>query len=281
MTRWLVISNCQTRGLAQSLALRAPQLEVEWCEHPTYRKERDHWKARLPDYAKIVIISQIYDADLKLDTSGLDTIVLPPIFFPGYHPDEAVLVVDRMPINGCLGLWHSLIAFSGFRRGLNVAETAALYRKETYDALDYLGWWSQWRTFLLNEFADCGFDISAEFNRWSRGRAFMYNGNHPRVECLFDVAGLILENNGHVPQRPNCLPNDYLALDACFPVYPEIAAGLGFEGSYLFKPSDPSNRCFDLETFIRRQFAIYETYGAEQITVEKGRRHVLETLESL
>jgi hypothetical protein len=277
MTRWLVISNCQTRGLAQSLALRAPQLEVAWCEYPTYQKERDHWTARLPDYAKIVITSQVYE-HLKPDTSGLDTVVLPPLFFPGYHPDEAVLVVDRKPINGCLGVWHSLIAFSGFRRGLSIANTAALYRKETYDALDYMGWWSRWRTFLLNEFAEHGFDISAEFNRWSRGRAFMYNGNHPRVECLFDIAGLILAKSGHAPQRPNCFPDDHLGLDSCFPVYPEIAAGLGFEGSYLFKPA--GYRCLDLETFIEKQFAIYETYGAEQITVEKGRRHVLERLEN-
>jgi hypothetical protein len=289
MPRWLVISNCQARGLAHSLALQAPQLEVEWCEFSAYLKNREDWTARLPQFAKIIVISQVYGDELKQDTADMDVMVVPPLFFPGYHPDEGVLIVDCSEengpgvwrkVNGPLGIWHSLIAFSGHRRGLDVAKTVALYRKETYEAMDYLDWWSRWRMFLLDEFAACGLDISTAFNRWSRGRAFMHNSAHPRVECLFDIAGMILAQNGYPPQRPNCTPDDFLVLDACFPVYPEIAAGLGFEGSYLFKPGG-AYRCLDLETFVRQSFDVYETYAPGRIRVEKRSRHFLDVLETL
>ena len=109
----------------------------------------------------------------------------------------------------------------------------------------------------------------------------MYNSHHPKIECLFDIAGLILANSGREPQRPNCLPNDYLGLDACFPVYPEIATGLGFEGSYQFKPGGGRYRCLDLETFIRESFAVYDSYDKADLIVDDGRRHFLDMLEGV
>jgi hypothetical protein len=280
MSKWLVISNCQTRGLTASLSLQAPGIEVEGCEILAYRKERDHWTARLPDFSKIVINSQ-FEAELKSDCAGLDTIIVPPIYFPGYHPDETVLLVDGALISSSIGVYHSLIAFSAYGKGMSVAETLALYRQETYDALDYLGWWSRWHQFLLKEFSDLDMDISTAVNRWSLGRPFMYTSHHPKVECLFDVSKVVLEKSGITPQLPNCFPEDHLISDTCFPVYSEIAAGLGFKGSYQFKPGWGRYRCVDLETFIAQSFAIYETHDLAQITVEETRQPLFEVLAGL
>jgi hypothetical protein len=275
-----VISNCQTHGLSRSLSLQAPALEIDECDILTYRKEHDYWSARLPDYAKIVINSQFYQSDLELITAGMDTTLLPSIYFPGYHPDETLLLADGEPIDSAIGVYHSLIAYSAFGKGLSVAETCALYRLKTYEALDYLDWWSRWRLRLLDEFAQHDLDISAAFNRWSRGRAFMYTSHHPRVECLFDIAALILARSGLEPQRPNCLPDDRLVTDTCFPVYSEIATGLGFEGSYLFKARG-GRRCIDLQTFVSQSFGLYESLDPARITVEESRLPIFEALAKL
>ena len=280
MTRWLVISNCQTRGLAQSLAVQSPGLEVDECEILAYRKDHAYWAARLADYAKIVINTQFYESDLQADCAGMDKVLTPQIYFPGYHPDETLLFVDGAPIESGIGLYHSLIAFAAYRRGLGAAETVALYRRETYEALDYLGWWSDWRRRLIEEFAAQNLDISGAFNRWSRGRAFMYTSHHPRMECLYDIAGLILAAHGRAPQRVNGLPQDHLATDTWFPVYSEIATGLGFEGSYQFKVRS-HYRSVDLPTFVAQSFAIYDTMDVAKVTIEDNRRSLFETLERL
>jgi hypothetical protein len=280
MSKWLVISNCQTQGLARSLGLQAPGIEVHECDILTYRREHDLWSARLGDYAKLVVNSQFYESDVQPDAGGLDTLVFPQMYFPGYHPDETLLYLDGAVIDSSIGAYHSLIACSAYLRGRSVAETCALYRLETYSALDYLGWWSRWRLWFLNVFAEYDFDLTAAFNRWSRGRAFMYTSHHPRVECLFDIAGLILNKCGVEAQRPNCLPQDLLVTDVCFPVYSEIATGLGFEGSYQFKLRG-QDRCIDLGTFVSQSFAIYDAHDLTKAKVEDNRQELFEALASL
>ena len=280
MSRWLVISNCQTQGLAGSLALRASSLHVDECDILAYRQDRDRWAARLSDYAKVLINPQFYESDLAADAAGIDVQLVPAIYFPGAHPDETLLYVDGAPVNSSIGVYHSLIAWASFVRKRSPVRTCALFASETYRALGYLDWWSRWRTLLLAEFADQGLDVSGAFNAWSRGRPFMYTSHHPRVDCLFDLAGVILAKAGIAPERPNALPEDRLAGDTCFPVYREFATELGFEGSYLFKPRG-ERRCLDLATFIDQSFAIYEGLDPERVTIEENRRPLFEALSSL
>jgi hypothetical protein len=84
----------------------------------------------------------------------------------------------------------------------------------------------------------------------------MHTPNRPKIECLLDVARIVLARAGLPAAESEHVPIDNLANGPVFPVYPEIAARLGVRGSCLFKEEE---RCalMDLEQYVAACFDVY------------------------
>ncbi len=275
--QWLVISNCQTQGLAHSLSLLNHEIDFEHCEITSFWNDPEPWTTRIADFDRIVLNPQFGDALAGLDVAEDRTIMAPGIYFQGFHPDQCLLYDGDAMFRGCLGLYHSVIAYGGFCRNLSVSDTCSLFNRSTYETLGYFDTWSDCETDLLTYFTGHGLDISAAYRRWCRGRSFMHTHHHPRIDCLYDLARIILETNGQRTWDCEFRPIDNLVMDAGFPVYDEIARELGFRGAYRFKPPG-AFKCLDLERFVEGSFAAYAAEGHGPLAVEDSRRAAFDRL---
>jgi hypothetical protein len=271
------LSNCQTEGLAHSLSLLNSDIDFEYCDIVGFEKDPGLWADQIDRCDKIVVNPQSYDSALDKDQVAGRTIIAPGIYFPGFHPDQCLLYDGEEMFRGCLGVYHSVIAYAGYCKALSVADTCSLFGRATYDRLGYFDTWPEAESDLLAHFARHGLDISPAFRRWCRGRSFMHTNHHPKIDCLYDVAQLILEANGQSAWASDIRPLDNLVMAASYPVYDEIARELGFRGSYRFKPPG-TFRCLDLERFVEGSFAAYAAADHGPLAMDPSRQGAFDRL---
>ena len=100
----------------------------------------------------------------------------------------------------------------------------------------------------------------------------MYTVNHPRIECIRDVAALVLERLGRKARYLDALPPDNLANGPMVPVFPAVATRLGCEGSKLFKrPGE--YRHMTLEQFVAESYDAYR--NAASLAIRPDYAHLL------
>lgn len=279
---WLLLYNCQGMGLANSLNLLCPGIDVEFHDPSGFTRQREAITVRLPSFERILIAPQL-EKTLELDLAGLDNVWrVPTINFDGYHPDICYLLHAGKSLKGPLGDYHSLIAYAAFRSGVDEAGAIRLFDERMYEALGYFERWDPARTRLLELFRSHGLDISSLYVHWSRNGPFMYSFNHVRIHCLRDVALAILERAGLEVQNVDFLPHDNLANGPVYPIYPEIASRVGTHGNYLFKPGG-KYQCIGLEEFVTASFDLYRSADAAEIRPEYARAlaHALKTIGEL
>lgn len=267
-SRWLLLFNCQAQGLANCLNLMCDEIEVEHYDPVGRRRDRDRIADALPGFDRVLVASQIAeDPDCGLDLAALGDRVLrvPTLYFAGYHPDTCYVDgSEGRPLRGPIGEYHSAIAYAAFLHGHSEAQAIGLYRESTYARMRYFARWDgAWRR-MGATFAQHGFDLAALRPSWSRRGPFMYTVNHPRIECLRDLALMILERTGHKARYLDSMPADNLAIGPVLPVFPAIAGRLGCRGSQLFKPPG-AYRHIDLEEFVAGSFAAYRQAGKHSI----------------
>ena len=280
MERWFVLSNCQTQGLAHSLSLLCGRIDVEFCDITSFRNQPDHWRPKIAAADRIVVSPEFSDTDLDMTAVGDRVILLPTIYFGGFHPDQCLLFEGEAMFRGCIGGYHSTIAFAAFRKGKAVRDACALFNSDIYRQLGYFDVWSRWEEFLISSYAAYGLNIAHAFRRWCLGRSFMHTNHHPKIDCLYDLASIVLEANGCQTMESDIRPFDNLVVDTCFSVYPEIAAELGFHGSYLFKPPG-SFRCLDLEQFVTLSFDAYRAHDAARLKVDAPNQTAFDRLVAM
>lgn len=264
--RWLVISNCQTVGLANCLSLLSPAARVDACNLWQLRKRAKHWRARLGEYDQLFFAPQVREFGLP-DLDGLSHITwMPSVIFGGFHPDLCYIQSAKGMLKGPLDDYHSLIAITAYKQGFSPAKTAGLFRQEVYQRIGYFDVWSAQRTQLLADFSAFDWDMREAFLRWVRGGVFMHSPNHPHIDVLFDQARMVVEKVLGNAWDGGFLPHDNLASGPAFPVFPEITERLGMMGgAYLFKPLN-EYRLMDLEAFLESCFAIYARHDRTALT---------------
>jgi hypothetical protein len=233
---WLVHHFCQGQGLANSLRMLCRNIDVELVDQFSTAAHRDKVRARLDSFDRVIVEPSVLRRDPVM--AGIDPsrlVQLPTLAFHGYHPDLTLLWSEGKALSGPNGSAHSMIAYLAFETGIDERGAVALFREDVFDACGYFRQWEPGRARLLADFREYGFDLSAAFVEWSRRGPFMHSIIHPHVECLRDVAKLILARLGMEVLDTQMLPVDNLAAGEGSPVYPEIAVRLGIRGSYLFK----------------------------------------------
>lgn len=267
MEAWLIISNAQTLGLANSMRLLGNDIRIDHADVWTLRANLDKFSETIPTYDRVVIHPQIehgfcdFSAAKKLSR-------IPSIQFDAYHPDICFVTARRQLLNGPIGAYQSMIILAAFQLGLSVGTTRSLFRRDIFERCGFFSRWEGERKRLLESFAVHGLDISVPFRAWSRRESFMYGIDHSKARPIHDIAHLFLQQCGIKTNQTDIVPADTVMVGACFPVYPEVAETLGVEGSYMFKPHK-EYKLLSLETFIEQSFAAYAKYSLEEIAPDQ------------
>lgn len=268
MDRWLVIANCQTVGLANSLSLMNPKVHVESCDVSVFIKDIPKWAEDIRNFDKVFVIDQIVNMGWLDFSVYQNVIVIPVMEFHGYHPDICYITTGSGSnvsyVESPLSHYNSLICFSGFKKGLREEEILALYNVEIFERSGYFRLWHEEKQSFLQRSRELGYDFSAAFRRWSLRGSFMYSVNHPKIECLYDIAMAATVKAGREPVDCAMRPHDNLIAGPIFPIYPAIAERYSIEGSYYFKIGG-YYRLIDLTEFVARSFDTYRRIGADNL----------------
>jgi hypothetical protein len=197
------------------------------------------------------------------DRPELPVIAVPRLYFSGFHPDLAtpVKAAGKCP-HLPMGTANSAILLAAWREGLDARQALSLFRDEVYDTLGYYSVYASAAEALVQECRLSGLDVEPLISRWIGSGAFFHVPLHPKINVINDITLLLLRNAGFDCDESAC-PEDPLATNVGWPVYPEIAERLGFAGDYVFRPNNPAGEVggklapMGLEEFGERTFAAY------------------------
>ncbi len=275
-----ILGNCQARGIAQAMRLLAPSSPVRYMPMGSLRRDhRDIAGLARTLKAHDLAFTQAFPTGLLPggDSRAVQALApavrpVPSIVFSAFHPDMvyagassdlAALKLAPSP----LGQYHSAIALTAHRLGLDLRRTAALFREDVFARLGYLDHWEPAVRELSAAAAQGGFDLDRELTRWARRGAFMHVMNHPKAFVLGDIARRLLREAGldPAPVEIEDYLGDELVQDVVWPIYPPVAAQFGLTGSYLFKTRARGEAfpiLYDLPGFLAASFALYDATSA-------------------
>ncbi|MBL7240766.1 WcbI family polysaccharide biosynthesis putative acetyltransferase [Komagataeibacter rhaeticus] len=268
--KWLVISNCQTYGLAHSLNLLCPDADVSGMDIWEFKNKIYDSKNIISNYDMVIASPEVK----SIQNSNMDYAkrveTIPNILFHAYHPDLCYAHAGNDMVKTPLDAYNSIIAISAYNNGLTVEQAQKFYNRNVYQKAGYFDMWGPSVQALSNEFKGAGINIDQHIINWSRRSPFMYSINHPKINCLFDIAREFLRKNDFSSyEDSNFLPHDNLATGAGFPVYTEVAENYGVHGDYRFKIFGEYN-LISLKNYLFESYNFYNncTKNGHAIQVE-------------
>ncbi len=266
MERWLLISNCQTFGLVNSLRLMCPDIEVEGIDVADYRRRTAEIDEMMGACDRVVLNHEVQTTANADHRRAIRVSMLPAFAFGAYHPDLTYVLSDGQPVEGPNNHYHSAIAFAAYCLGLSVDETERLFTGETFARFGFYDHWQHERDSVVSTYASHGMDVAVAIRQWGRVDPFMWSTNHPKIRVLYDLARIFLLKEGYQVRDSGLLPHDNLVLGPCFPVYPAIGEQVGVSGNYYFKRLG-DYRQLDLREFLIDSFRAYDRHEREELSV--------------
>jgi AraC-like DNA-binding protein len=266
MEKILVISNCQTVGLANSLSLCGDNVFADACDIWQFRREPDIWKAKIPDYDYLVISPEIQNLSI-VDFNNFDNVTWVPGFnFSAFHGDLTYASCNGMQVKTALDDYNSRIILTAYKAGLGPNQVLKLFNIETFKKIGYLDLYEQSKADLIEEYRRYGLDIRDAYTSWMRSCIFLHSINHPNINVVYDIALLIAKKIGLNVRTHGFRPHDNLVNGAIFPVYPEIAEHYGFDnGSYFFKAFS-GFQTLSLTEFVADSYERYKAFDIESLS---------------
>ncbi len=274
MTSVYIVGNCHIYGMQRGFKFFDSALLVEGCHLWEMKK-------RFTDAEEFLSHVRRFDHVLTLSFDGgflpgLNSATItaqvpqaklyPTVTFGAFHPDVVYLFNkdgsgDYAP--SPLGPFHSALALYGFRKGYDVAQTAALFRSDIYERLGYLSAWEIAVEELGQKPEAKDFDLPRLAMGWLRQGCFMHNPQHPKVSAVCDIAREAMGRLGITTKHASATPflPDDLLVSHIWPVYPEIGSYYGLPGSYTFKRESGVARWPEFMTLDEFVQASYECYG--------------------
>jgi len=250
--RLLVISNCQTTGLANCLEISG-NTRVDRYAHLDFAARRDEIVAQLPKY-RLVLMAPFLISELDAGVRRGNVIPVPLFNFDGYHPDHCNMNATGGPLNG----HFSILSFAAYQLGMPLARVVDCFNVDIYQAMGYMDHWGISRKNFLQSYASTGFDLSQDLVNWSRHGPATYIPAHPKIQCLMDLAKKVLQKAGFTTTGSELLPPDNLAKGVVFPVYPEIGSRIGVKGAYQFKPANTFTS-LPLDHFLAESYRFFKS----------------------
>lgn len=263
MQQWLVIYNCQTQGLSNSISLLARDIYVEhydiWQFHSAYEKCIEN----INKYDRIIIhpqVNKLYgNAFIATNTS-----IIPSIEFSGYHPDFAYVSSGEVAVTGPMHAYNSLMALACFKRGVDLKLAHELFTRRVFGEAGYLDMWPAAMASLVARYEQCDVDLSKTAHNWGHSSAFMHTIDHPKISAVYALAKAILNKFKEPILDSDFLPHDNLALHSSLPVYPPIAEAYGIPGNYQFKVPG-QYKMIDLKQFLYYSYQTFSNFPIEDL----------------
>lgn len=274
MTKVFVLGNCQVGGIADSLRVLMPNVNLERhvLTHEAKSLRKDLRSYRKRDFDVAIVHESIPDSlgdesDLINELAPL-VLKIPSLSFSAFHPDIVYAFHDHQVVkNGLNSDWNSRIILLSYLGGYSQQETLSSFNFGTFESLGYLTAWSSSAADLAASFVRCDLDFSRWIRRVQRLGVFMYGINHPLQFALSELAVQIAESVSSEPLEPvaelHRLTKDYLA-HIVWPVYPEIAQNLGLNGSYHWRVGDDYAT---LNQFVQRCYRAWDRVGLKKLSL--------------
>lgn len=264
--RVLVLANCQTGGLTASLSLFLPHDTVTGMSWEAGRGGPEAEVAHMAEVAEaaraadVIITSAPPEyRDWLMGDYGVDEkfLVVPSIFFAGFHPDLTIAYSDGKQVDGVLGTpYQSSIGVWCWKRGMSLDQARRLFTPETMIALGYDRSWNSAVERIRDEFQGSPVSVSDFFlPLQASGRPFMHTFNHPHISAIVQLARcaakLLGADEADLRQVVEALVPDALGFGTIWPIYPGVGDSLGWPSNLLWKFG---NSFYDLESYLDAQF---------------------------
>jgi Polysaccharide biosynthesis enzyme WcbI len=274
--RALVIANCTTQTYVEGLQKLFPDWEVRGVAED--RAQAWFADGSRPDFEAYLRACDLFIGEPADGRNygphinpAADKIFIPPLYFRGLHPDISLLPNFRGPLTvSAPSTQCSLVTLAARALDMNAADTEAMFCADIYREFGFLDLYKTQKKRLLGLFASHGIDLTAEFAGWEKIGAFFHVCHHPRPEVMTDILRRALvgryldaaafEASAGLAQTQT----DHLARAEVSPIYPEIAAPLGFQGSMTWiRPSRPERQRLSLSEFIEGTFSALDAMGQD------------------
>ena len=279
--RVLVMSNCQTGGLAATLRAIAPDHEVRQLMWTGVEPSR--LRALVAD-ADVFVTSMPRDLAhevIAATSSAAQLIIVPQIFFGGFHPDlTQVPVLDATgrrsgEWEGPARSYHSRLVLWGWADGRPADEIVSWFTPETFGRVGYYTSWATSMRLMGEAMADSDLDLDGWYLPLAGRGAFMLTNNHPRIDAIVQLARQVWLRMGGDPAAAEypweqVIPDGLLATAEVWPVYPGIADHLGLAGTFRWRLA--TGELIGREEFVSRSLDSYRSLDRSTVDL----RHVLE-----
>ncbi len=132
MERWLLISNCQTWGLAMSFQMLNEGVQVDPVDVWAYRADKTKHDETMGDYSRVLLLTEFKKSG-EIDVSRAKNVTyVPPVKFSAFHPDITYVGSKAGMVRGPLGDYHSLIVVAAYKKGLGVEDAVSLFRGDVF-----------------------------------------------------------------------------------------------------------------------------------------------------
>jgi len=295
-SNFLIIGNCQTIPIGQLIEAMLPGSQSISIE--LISKNVDALQNGFLDIAKhieqstyIIIHKNQFTQSIfeKYPHAKLKVKCVPAISFPAFHPDMGYInTPSGEHLTGAMGDYHSMLCFHGWRSGLSIEETIALFNEHTYRSLGYFDYTASSKEFLNTIGKNIGFPTNKLLEEWLKKGCFMHSLNHPKLFVLADIVRTLLASLKieYLPEAENYLP-DPLSSNPCWPIYPEIAKQFALTGHYYFKqgkgkshPDHPVSM-INLHDLIKLSFDLYAKHDKSELICPQVESERFKNLKNL
>jgi hypothetical protein len=259
--KFRIHGNCQVGSIADSLRLLYQTEDVQSFHVDTSAHGLlNHFSKVQSTDGFVEIIHDSLLSVIKAHPSVAELVpvkflTLPSITFSAFQPDTQYIFNENGVVkNGLQGDWNSRITITGYLRGLSPRQTEELFNLGTFRALGYLDDWNESAQFLIDSFQKCGLNGTNWMRRMASHGVFMHGINHPSPIAIFELVKQFVSVHLPPPDHEIAGAEQYLTdhlSHIVWPVYPEIAATLGLEGTYLWREG---SQHAGLRTFIESSF---------------------------
>ncbi|WP_020400484.1 WcbI family polysaccharide biosynthesis putative acetyltransferase [Kordiimonas gwangyangensis] len=269
----LVVSNCATLAYVNNLKLVFPDADIRGARLDVAEKwlttERKEAFADFMKEADFLVGATPTEHTFLEVGPHTQVLSIPPFLFRGLQPDVIQLFGGPPSVLGKEGVIYSRIIATAFIEGLDEQQAEACFHEDVYAATGYFNAYDQELKTVAADFDGTGINISDMIEEWKQEGPFLFLPNHGMKHVYFDIVWALLSSHGLLPagtpekqelaSRAECI----FPKPASWPVYPEIAAQLGVEGSMHWTTAiTAGHETLDLHDFVSRSYENLRAFGA-------------------
>lgn len=189
------------------------------------------------------------------------------VYFSGLHPDLSYFGSFGQRIASPLGDYHSKVALMCYAKGIAPDQCVRMFTQKTYEALHYFHLYENSSNEMLKRDENNDIRFASTFLESTKHRMLLHTVNHPSSACMVMLARMLAEHLGaNGTQFAHDIYANPLVESQIWPIYPEVgsAHGLTYGTSMYFYPAiHTGQRPMDVEHFVHRSYAMYDSIGRD------------------